>query len=348
MAAAPTLVHHYPAPLTPLDVGSSVLRLKEFEGQSRVDEMAVRIPEHREQAVKELEALNALPKEETAIADRALAWVHLQRHEYDEVFEKLSDGANVDHADPWTRYYLALARFDQAATTGNPIQSLPNVMQDLRTVLDWNPEFAEAYNMLAMAQLQGGGVHAATDSIHPAIELSPRNQSYVLNLARIHLEGKKWDEATALLNRLKDSHDPEIASAAQQDLKDLPMLKKYGVLPERQTASESALPAVISNNTDEDSGSDDATTAPATPGPDLRKTQFLRGKLLDVDCSQSPIAVVKLASTTKTVALRTDDYRSLLVIGAAAFSCDWKDIPVEVNYKAGGKADGDLVSLEVR
>ena len=251
-------------------------RLPEFEAQARVDELAVRVPEHREQAVSELAALNQQPKEETAIAHRALAWVHLQRHEYDETFEELDDAANLDHADPWTRYYLALAKYDQAANTGNPIQSLPNVMQDLRTVLDWYPDFAEAYNMLAMAQLQGGGVHAATDSIRPAIQLSPRNQSYVMNLARIHLEGKKWDEATALLNRLKDSHDSEIAREAQQDLNDLPMLKKYGVAPEKNTQTTASQPAVVSNNTDdeESSGADETPATSKAPGPDLRKTQF--------------------------------------------------------------------------
>jgi hypothetical protein len=46
--------------------------------------------------------------------------------------------------------------------------------------------------------------------------------------------------------------------------------------------------------------------------------------------------------------LRTEDYKSLLLIGADDFSCDWKSLSVVINYKAGGKADGDLVSLELR
>ena len=343
------LVHHFPPPLTALDVGTSIRRLQEFEGQARVAELAVRIPERREQTVKDLETLIAQPKEDTAIAHRALAWVHLQKHEYDETFEELANAADLDHTDPWTRYYLALAKYDQAANTGNPVSGLPNMMQDLRTVLDWNPDFAEAYNMLAMAQLQGGGTHAATDSMRPAIQLSPRSQSYLLNMAKIDLEGKKWDEAAALLNRLKDSPDSDISSAAQQDLRDLPMLKKYGVAPQKKKESEASQPAVVSNNTDEDAtGGDHSQPSSTEVGPDLRKTQFLRGKLLSVDCSQPPVAVVRLSSATKTVKLRTDDYRSLLVIGAGAFSCDWKNIPAEVNYKAGGKADGDLVSLELR
>ena len=38
---------------------------------------------------------------------------------------------------------------------------------------------------------------------------------------------------------------------------------------------------------------------------------------------------------------------ALAVIGAGEFSCEWKGVPVNVNYKAGGKADGDLVSIEI-
>jgi hypothetical protein len=46
--------------------------------------------------------------------------------------------------------------------------------------------------------------------------------------------------------------------------------------------------------------------------------------------------------------LRTPDYKSLLLIGADAFSCEWSNRAVSVNYKAGGISDGDLVSVEVR
>jgi hypothetical protein len=36
------------------------------------------------------------------------------------------------------------------------------------------------------------------------------------------------------------------------------------------------------------------------------------------------------------------------MIGAENFSCDWRGMAATVNYKALGKNDGDLVSLEVR
>jgi len=70
------------------------------------------------------------------------------------------------------------------------------MIQDLVFVVDQQPDFAEAHNMLALARLQGGGVHSATEAIKVAIQLSPRSEQYLLNLAQIDLAGKRWDDAT--------------------------------------------------------------------------------------------------------------------------------------------------------
>jgi len=82
--------------------------------------------------------------------------------------------------------------------------------------------------------------------------------------------------------------------------------------------------------------------------PDRRKVQFVRGKLLRVDCTQSPAAILTIRTGARTMRLRTDNYKSLLLVGADEFSCEWADRGVIANYKAGGKADGDLVSLEIQ
>ena len=54
-----------------------------------------------------------------------------------------------------------------------------------------------------------------------------------------------------------------------------------------------------------------------------------------------------MVSSGTTLKLRTADYKSLLLIGADAFSCAWNNRSVSVNYKPGGLSDGDLVSVEV-
>ncbi len=202
------------------------------------------------------------------------------------------------------------------------------MIQDLLAVIDWDLDFAEAYNMLAVGRLEGGGVHSATDAIKMAILLSPRNQQYLLNLAKIDLAGKKWDDATALLDRLKTSFDPQIAATAKKNLEDLPTLKKYGILPVQDASSQTTAPATPkappSSNAsgNDDSGSDrNADAAPAEPVLDKRKVLFLKGKLASIDCSQGTSAILTVRSGARTLKLRTENYKSLLLVGADEFSC---------------------------
>jgi tetratricopeptide (TPR) repeat protein len=363
-------------------IGSSIQELPLAQGQALIAEMSLRLPEHREQAVQELEAITSQPKTDNVVARRALAWAHMEKKEFETAVEELNKGAELNSKDPWLHYYLALVRY-HLAQTGQAPGGLPNMMQDLRQVLDWDPEFAAARGMLAMAQLEGGGSHAALDSMRAAILLAPRNQSYLLNLAQIYMAGKSWDAAAALLERLKNSPDPQVAKSAGEELEGLPMLKKYGTVaqgagkspsqaasapatsassvapppasssstvppasarkpPERSASTEKASPPPA-----EDSGGDHADQPLGPPQPDKRTIQFVKGKLVAVDCSQPPSAVLTVSSGAKVLKLRTEDYKSLTLIGADSFSCEWRSRTVAVNYRAGGKADGDLVSVEL-
>ncbi|MGA9813700.1 MAG: hypothetical protein WBQ64_13020 [Terriglobales bacterium] len=344
-------VKQFPAPVGPLDVGASVVDVVRAEAQALVAEMAVRLPEHRDQGEKDLQAIIADPKGDNAVAHRALAWVRMERKEFAEAGEELARARELDGLDTWTHYYLALVKFRASQVNRKPIEGVSNMIQDLVYVVDKEPDFAEAHNMLALARLQGGGVHSATESIKVAIQLSPRSEQYLLNLAEIDLAGKKWDDATALLTRLQDSSKPEIAQTARKSLADLPTLKKYGVLPQDSASPQSdpSSPASTTEENDEDaanSGKEEAV--PAEPAPDRRKVQFVRGKVLRVDCTQSPAAILTIRTGTRTMRLRTEDYKSLLLVGADEFSCEWAERGVIANYKAGGKADGDLVSVEVQ
>ena len=343
----------FPPPLGPLDVGGSVVEMVDTQAQALVAEMAVRLPEHRDQGVKDLETIVADPKTDNAIAHRALAWVRMERKEFDQADEELARARELDSKDTWTHYYLALSKFRAAQAGEKPIEGVSNMIQDLVFVVDKEPDFAEAHNMLALARLQGGGVHSATEAIKVAIQVSPRSEQYLLNLAEIDLAGKKWDDATTLLERLKDSSNPQIAKTARKNLDDLPTLKKYGVLPQQDASKNSRLdPAAavssVPEHDAEDASSTPSGSAPAEPVPDRRKVQFVRGRLIKVDCSQNPGAILTVRTSSRTLRLRTDNYKSLLLVGADEFSCDWMDRAVVANYKAGGKADGDLVSVEVQ
>jgi hypothetical protein len=179
------------------------------------------------------------------------------------------------------------------------------------------------------------------------------------------MAGKKWDAATALLERLKASQDPQIARAATKNLEDLPTLKKYGLMPQQtvsaakaeNSTSAMAKPGALTKSAaakpdvqeEEDEAATEKQAVSAPPPPqDKRPIKFLKGRLASVDCASAPAAVLMVAVGTKTMKLRAENYKSLLIIGADQFSCEWKNRLVSVNYKAGGKVDGDVVSLEIQ
>lgn len=346
-----------PAAVGPDGIGASVQVLVDSVTKALLAEMTLRLPPHREQAIKDLQSLTSDPKTDSATTHRSLAWALLEKKDYDSATEELSKGMEADSSDPWVHYYLALVKYHKAQASGQQFQGLSNMMQDLKVVLDIYPDFAEAYAMLAMARVEGGGVNSAMEAMRLAMQLSPRNESYSLGMAQIYLAGKKWDAAAALLERLRSSQNPQVAQAARKNLEDLPMLKKYGILPQtgpdhnsstEPSVSATHVPAEPPRQMKPEDESGDEGNAPAEPAPDRRKSQFVKGRLLNVDCRQAPAALLTISTGKKTMKLRTENYKTLLLIGSDEFSCEWKDRPVAVNYKAGGKADGDLVSLEMQ
>jgi tetratricopeptide (TPR) repeat protein len=337
-----------PAPFGP-ELALVVKKVSDDDAHALVADVMARQPDHSEQGLRDLQSLAQEPTD-NEVAHRALAYAYIQKKDFKQAGDELEQAADDD---PWVHFYFAVLKFRKAQATGQPIESLANVQQGLKTVIDWNPEMAAAYHLLGLAELEGGGTHAATDTMRTAIHLSPRNESYVLDLANIYVAGKRWDQAQAVLDRLKGSADPQIAAAARKKLEDLPFLKKYGIEPQRaaepqkkeQTNTAAAKQADI-----ETSGTESENEEPKAKArrPDRRKVQYLKGRIVRVDCSQAPAATVTLSSGARILKLHTADYKALVVIGADGFSCDWHNRAASVNYKASGRAEGDLVSLEVQ
>jgi hypothetical protein len=74
----------------------------------------------------------------------------------------------------------------------------------------------------------------------------------------------------------------------------------------------------------------------------------LQGKLLAVDCSAAPAAVLTIAQGAKTWKMRAANRASTIVIGADQFSCDWTNQKVAVNYRETGDGQGEIISLEIQ
>jgi tetratricopeptide (TPR) repeat protein len=364
----PAQVYHFAAPVGPDDSAINSKPFPEADARALYAGIQVRIPERREAGMSVLQTLLVAPTTAAPVhaktrteddkiptlangnelAHRMLAWDHIQHGKFDEAVIELGDAAVLKQDDMWIRYYLSVLKLRMAEAKHTDIQGLANMMQDLRAVVEWYPEFAEAYDMLAQARNEGGGPVAAMQAERAAMQLSPRDERYVYHLALIYITGKKWEAANALLDRLKTSSNPQIAALAREKMAQSATERKYGVpvSTESKLAPQKSPFDVLEQDAAQRAATTQ-TTPTATPS-DARTTKFFKGHLIAVDCSQPPMAILTVTSGGVALKLRALDYKSLLLIGADDFSCEWRDRAVTVNYKPGGLSDGDLVSLEVR
>jgi len=380
-------VYQFPVQVGPDSMVITAKPLPEADARAYAAAIKIRVPDRREAGLLELQALafppappNAAPKpasdassedasdakpedkredKETRkntllaagneIAHRALAYDHLEHAEFDAAAEELGNAAALNHNDLWIRYYLSVLKYRMAQANKKDIQGLANMMQDLRAVLDWYPELADAYDLLAVARTEGGGPTAAMTAERAAMKLSPRNEIYVFHLAEIYIAGRQWEAARALLEHLKTSSNPLVAGKARERLEQVTTEQKYGITAQSAAAGKKLAPQPSPFDVLEQDAAKRAAaqTASTSTTADTRPTKFLQGKLVSIDCSQPPAAVLTVVSTGAALKLRTPDYKSLLLIGADNFSCNWTNRTVSVNYKTGGLSDGDLVSLEV-
>ena len=343
--------YHLPAPFGPDEVGMVVSDVKDAEALAVIGDIMARIPEHRDQAIKDLQRLTEDPKDNEP-AQRALAWDHIVQKQFDAAAENLDRAAELNSLDPWIWYYRSALKYRQAQSTHHEMQGLANMMQDLRAALDWYPDLADACNMLGLARVEGGGINSALEAQRLAIALSPRNLEYQFNLGQIYVAGKKWDQAREVFTRLKTGSDPQAAMAAKKQLEDLDSLQKYGIRPQRPgevpaPAGAASTPAATASSNDDEDSEEKPKPPPAKPAAPVA-VQFLKGKLVSSDCSKPPDAILTILAGMKTYKLHAADFKTLLVVGEDQFSCEWRNRVVAVNYKPTGKNEGEVVSVELQ
>ncbi len=380
----PGQAYRFPVPVGPDDSAITSRPLPESDARALYFEVAIRIPERREHGLKELQDLATAPtladkkyeakqaarkpsNEEdneqlpsnaigNPLAHRVLAWDHIQHGEFAEAASEIRDASALNPRDMWLRYYVSVLKYRSAQAAHADIQGLPNMMLDLRSVLEWYPELADAYDLLAVARNAGGGPAAALQAERAAIDLSPRNDRYVYHLAQIYVASKKWEAANVLLDRLKTSDNPQIATFALELIEQAGTERKYGIpvkagdMAQPKLAPQKSPFDVLEEDAAKRAAADNSAQSgePREHENDKHATKFLRGRLAAVDCSHSPAAVLTIVADNATLKLRAPDYKSLPLIGADDFSCDWRDRQVTVNYKPSGPKAGDLVSLEMR
>jgi len=298
------------------------------------------------EAMSELqEILGADPGNE--IANRALGYLYIRKGEFDSAAAAFKKALAANDSDPQAHYLVAYLINRKAMKDGRPPADPMQMRQELERALQLDPSLADAHNLLAYALAADNKMEMAIAEEKKAIELNPSAEMYQANLAHIYLQSDRLDDAEGILRRLQVSSDPKIRDNATQNL--------AALKANRETAKETKHAKEMGYTDPTDPKwkmpADLKDTEAATeqgPAIDNRKTLYMYAQLVSIDCSQNPIAILTVRKGPKLMKLRTEDYKKLLIMSSDQFSCGWRDRKILVNYKPGGKNDGDLVTLELQ
>jgi hypothetical protein len=275
----------------------------------------------------------------------------MQKNDWDNASEHFKRAAAQDVKDPQVHYLLALMMSRKGMSSGNR-EKLDVIRKELTAAISLEPNYSDAYNLLGMTLSYAGEKQEAIDALQKAVALSPRNPWYTGNLANAYLQAQDLDHAIPLLQQLRMSSEPGIASMAAQQLQQVEAYRSAvsghgGQSGNMQTAVQTVeindVPGEGGNSTDSAQSAPEKRTISASNDPVL----FMKGILVSVDCSAEPAATLTISSGGKKWKMLAPQSKKLVLIGADEFSCSWKNRKVSVNYRKSGDDQGNLVSLEL-
>jgi tetratricopeptide (TPR) repeat protein len=305
-------------------------------------------PDYKAHALEEFQdVLKMDPNNASAL--RGVGYEYLQQHDFEHAEEYFRRAADQNSKDPRLHYYYAML-LNQRGIANE--ERSTQVKRELLAAIALDPSLADAYSLLGFTQAASGEPEKGMETMKKAIELSPRDEHYQFNLANIYMMNHKMDEAIAILRNLVGSGDREVAVRASQTLAQAENFKTQSqtfALRLEERNSERRPEDTTENNPTLRAAANAATTSNGrVEAPIPVPVHFVKGKLVSVDCSTSPQAVLTVSAGAKSLRLHARDIGHVIVIGADGLSCDWKNKSLAVNYRERPDGDGDVVSLEVQ
>lgn len=288
-------------------------------------------------------------------AHAGLGYVFLRKGQVQAAKDEFVRATELGSADADVWYFAAFADFKEKGLQDRDSQELIELNARLDKALQLDPNYADALNLKALVIARAANPAEAIRLLRRACELRPRNEEFKLNLAHQYLIARRFDEADAVLERLRKSADPAIVAAAEQKSA---TAKRWRASKIEQLADESAdkytapqwrpKPGMQTDpeseklerrqNGEEESGSTD----------DKRPIKFAKGTLLSIECAEDGPVRLRARIGPRVMRLQAANRSKVLTIGADALDCSWKNRPVSLNYKERSGAEADLVSIEVK
>jgi Flp pilus assembly protein TadD len=325
--------------------GYTVKALSTADARAVLADMHMHSPDYQAKAMAEFEEVLRLQPDHPA-ALRGLGYAYLSRQDFPHAAEYFRRAASLDTDDPRVLYYSAfLIQQQEGPALGNDRQLLETIRKQLERAITLDSEFADAYSLLAFIYMSQGQYEQALATMLKAVALNPRSDGYAFNLAQMYLLNKNYDTAIAILERLENSLDANLAAQAARALREVQNAK---------LASAAGAPVEILRAPPVETETEIAEAQKATD-PEISSVQekfgparFVKGRLVAVDCSTPPAAVLTVTAGSRTMKLHAKDRTRIIVIGADDFSCAWANRRVGVNYHDDGDAGAELISVELQ
>jgi Flp pilus assembly protein TadD len=298
--------------------------LQDADAQAVLADAHVHSADYIEQGMREFEEILRVHPDNFA-AHGGLGYAYLSTGDHERALLHFQRAVELNSRDPGVHYYSAVLLNQEAMTREEHQRASAQVKKELEAAVALDADFADAYALLGEVHFYTGQYDEAIASAKKAMTLSPRNERYAVSLAHYYAAAKNWNEAVALLMVLKNSPDFRISANAVEQLRAIER-SKNGSQQMREPAPLAAPPIAAGTG----------------------RVQYLTGKLVQIDCSAMPLAVLTVESEGKVWKMVIRDASKLPLIGVHSFSCDWSNQQVLVNYRQTGESDGDVVSLEIQ
>ena len=332
---------YYPIP-TPPSIASSnytVTPLATATGNAVLADIHLHTRDYQERALTEFQDILKSDPNNLA-ACRGLGYAYLQKQDFTQAREYFKRASQLDSKDPRVHYYNALLITRESGFGANA--DVPAITKELETSISLDPTFADSYALLAFAQSTSGDTATAIATMRKAIAISPRNESYLFNLANLYMAKRQPDQTIALLQALQVTDNPKLAlevTGLLTQARQFRAMLKAGAQPGEPltalTTTQREVPKSDSAN---------ATAAPVRLGP----AKFIKGTLTNADCATPPAAVLTVVSGEKTWKMTVADRNHLVLIGADNFSCSWSNQKVAINYRETNNGEANVISLEIQ
>jgi Flp pilus assembly protein TadD len=315
----------------PLSKGDQDATLADFKFHLR---------DHKAEGIADFKRILAADPNNT-LANRELGYSFIQQGDFEEAAPYLKKASETGSTDPRVHFFNAmLLSRSRSGMMAAGSENIEQVQSELKKAIELDPTYAEAYNLLALTESREGDMEGAMKSQAKAVELSPRNEYFLMNLATYEMRAEMWDKAKATLKSLTNSSNPMVAANAQHNLLQMDQMEKWKQDHPDGTVHMQQEEAVATPVREDVSGP--VRDLPSQP------VAFLKGKIVSVQCSVESQAILEISSGSKTWHLRVANRAKVLLIGADQFSCDWKGKAVAVNYRPLGGDSGEVVSLELQ